>query len=146
MKKLALSASLIATFMLYVFYARPGTSPVYAPPSMTQSGMGGGNMMPPMGHMGTYKDGEYVGKVVDVYYGNLELKAVIHGGRLTDVIRLQEPNDRKTSIDISNSSLPVLIQEAIKAQGANVDTISGATQTSDGFVQSLGDALAKAKI
>lgn len=139
MKKLILSASLIATFMLYVFYARPG-APSASP------------LLPSTIHLsqlfeqkGIYRDGEYLGKVVDVYYGNLELKAIIAGGRLVDVVPLQYPNDRKTSIDISAASLPALKEEAIIAQSAKVDVVSGATQTSEGFVESLGDALAKAK-
>ena len=73
------------------------------------------------------------------------MKAVIAGGKLTDVIFLQFPNDRQTSIDISNHSLPILKQEAITAQSAQVNSVSGATQTAEGFNISLASALALAK-
>lgn len=167
MKKLILSASLITTFMLYVVYGRTESEIGYATPSARKtpptsqivpvqlipttptsppasSPMGGG-MMPPA-HMGMYRDGEYTGSVVDVYYGNVEVKAIIQMGKLADVKFLQYPNDRQTSISISSQALPALRSEAIKAQNANVDVISGATATSEGFVSSLGDALVRAKV
>jgi uncharacterized protein with FMN-binding domain len=92
-----------------------------------------------------YKNGVYTGKVVDVYYGNVEVKAIIWMGQLADVQFLQYPNDRPTSVEISKYSIPLLTTEAIKAQSAAVDVVSGATQTSEGFVASLADALAQAK-
>jgi uncharacterized protein with FMN-binding domain len=125
--------------MLHVVYMRQ-TSTSDQSPFLDASGM-----PQTLEERGIYSDGEYLGKVVDVYYGNIELRAIIQNGRLSDVIPLQYPNDRKTSIDISAASLPILEREAIKSQSADVDIVSGATQTSEGFVQSLGDALAKAK-
>jgi len=158
MKKLLLSASLIAAFMLYVVYVHPElVRDDDAPPPhilsledqaliLMQSGMGSGMMDGmPMEHMMMYKNGEYTGKVVDVYYGNVEVKAIMRMGRLVDVRFLQYPNDRSTSIAISNEVIPALTTEAIKAQSAAVDIISGATQTSEGFMASLADALAQAK-
>ena len=92
-----------------------------------------------------YKDGEYTGAVADAYFGNLQVKAVIRGGKLTDVQFLDFPKDRENSLQISNSSMPILKSEAIQAQSANVDIVSGATQTSVGFQQSLDSALSQAK-
>ena len=67
------------------------------------------------------------------------------GGQLTDVQFLQSPNDQPNSVRINQAAMPLLKQEAISTQSAKVDTISGATQSSGAFVQSLGDALAQAK-
>ncbi len=92
-----------------------------------------------------YKDGEYTGKDTDTIFGKVQVAAVISGGKLVDVKFLHFPNDRTTSINISNTSLPLLKNEAIIAQSANVDIVSGATQTSEGFSQSLAAALALAK-
>jgi uncharacterized protein with FMN-binding domain len=94
---------------------------------------------------GKYRDGSYIGSVADAYYGNVQVKAIISGGKLTDVQVLQYPNDRDTSIQINHQALPYLKQEAIKAQSANVNTISGASDTSGAFRESLGVALAAAK-
>ncbi len=67
------------------------------------------------------------------------------GGKLTNVQILQSPNDRSTSRYINSQALPYLVQEAIQAQSARVNTISGASDTSAAFRESLGVALAAAK-
>ena len=94
---------------------------------------------------GQYRDGSYTGPVADAYYGNVQIRATVSGGKLTDVAFLQYPNDRGTSRAINGQAMPYLIQEAIQAQAANVDIVSGATDTSIAFQQSLGAALAQAK-
>ncbi len=94
---------------------------------------------------GAFKDGTYTGPVTDAYYGNLQVAAVIKGGKLVDVKALQYPSDQGTSREISASSLPKLTQEAISSQSANVNIVSGATQTSEAFQQSLKAALLAAK-
>ena len=92
-----------------------------------------------------FKDGTYTGRVADAFYGNLQVAAVIQGGNLVDVQFLQYPNDRGTSREINGASNPILKQEAIQAQSANVDIVSGATASSQAFQESLGNALAQAK-
>ncbi len=92
-----------------------------------------------------YRNGTYTGNVADAYYGNVQVKVVIQGGKITDVQFLDYPHDRSTSIMINTQAMPYLKQEAIQAQGANVDVVSGATATSGAFNESLASALAKAK-
>ena len=94
---------------------------------------------------GQYKDGTYTGQSADAYYGMVQAQAVISGGKLADIKMLSYPSDRSTSREISSFALPQLISEAITAQSANVDMVSGATDTSQAFRQSLGSALAMAK-
>jgi uncharacterized protein with FMN-binding domain len=96
-------------------------------------------------HTGTYKDGSYTGSVQDAYYGSVLVQAVIRGGKITDVIFLQSPSDNRTSQYINSQAMPVLRQEAIQAQGANVNGVSGASATSPAFIASLTDALNQAK-
>jgi uncharacterized protein with FMN-binding domain len=57
---------------------------------------------------------------------------------------LQYPDAPGHSSQVSETSLPILKQEVIAAQSANVDTVSGATQTSEAFNQSLSSALSQA--
>lgn len=95
--------------------------------------------------VGQFADGTYTGPAVDAYYGLVQVKATVSGGKLTDVAFLQYPNDRSTSREINNQAMPWLTQEAIQAQSASVDIISGATATSEAFIQSLGAALSHAK-
>ena len=92
-----------------------------------------------------YRDGSYDGDSVNAYFGNVQVEAVVNGGKITDVTVLDYPKDRNTSARINNAALPKLVQEAISSQSATVDIVSGATQTSQGFRQSLASALIKAK-
>jgi uncharacterized protein with FMN-binding domain len=94
---------------------------------------------------GQYKDGTYTGSVADAYYGTIQVAAVISGGKLTNVNILQYPNDRGTSVEINQQALPILVREAIAAQSSHVNGVSGASDTSPAFDQSLASALAKAQ-
>jgi uncharacterized protein with FMN-binding domain len=105
--------------------------------------IGGGSSNIPL--RGGYKDGQYVGNSVDVFYGNVQVKAIISAGKIIDVQFLDYPQDRRTSQEIAAMSLPTLRSEAISSQSAQVDIVSGATETSRGFIQSLGSALAQAQ-
>ncbi|MBI5358665.1 FMN-binding protein [Candidatus Amesbacteria bacterium] len=88
-----------------------------------------------------YRDGEYLGPVTDALYGNLQVKAIVKNGLISDVIFLDYPQDRPTSREINTQAMPYLKSEAIAAQSAQVDVITGATQTSKAFIESLTAAL-----
>jgi uncharacterized protein with FMN-binding domain len=105
---------------------------------------GNQNSLPPVAPTQGYKDGQYTGDVVSNNYGDVQVEAIINGGKITDVQFLTYPNHAGHSQEISNYSMPLLKQEAIQAQSARVDIVSGATQTSESFIQSLSSALAKA--
>lgn len=92
-----------------------------------------------------YKDGAYTGPVVNAYYGMMQIQAIIKGGRLAAIRVLQYPNDRRTSIYINRQALPMLRDEVMTAQSANVDIVSGATLSSEAFIRSLGAAMTQAK-
>jgi len=94
---------------------------------------------------GLYVDGTYTGGVADAYYGNVQVEAIVNGGKLADVQFLQYPNTHSTSVYINSQAMPYLKQEAIQAQNASVDIVSGATYTSMAFQQSLASALTQAK-
>ncbi|GCE16798.1 FMN-binding protein [Dictyobacter kobayashii] len=94
---------------------------------------------------GQYKDGSYTGSVADAHWGNIQVKAIIQNGKIKDVQFLQYPNDRNRSVSINSFADPQLTQEAIQAQNNNVDIVTGATDSSEAFIQSLGDALSQAK-
>ena len=91
-----------------------------------------------------YTDGAYTGPVTDAYYGLIQIQAIVQGGRLVGIKVVQYPSDRRTSIAINRQALPMLRDEVVAAQSANVDIISGATLTSEAFIQSLGGALRQA--
>lgn len=150
MKKLLLTAFVIGCFALYSFHQRhEGSSVVIKTPAAatTQSpSSSGGNSGTTTSPATTYKDGQYTGSSADAFYGFIQVEAVISGGKLTDVKFLQTPNDRDTSVMINSQATPILKQEAIQAQSANVSGVSGATDTSQAFVQSLSSALKQAQV
>jgi uncharacterized protein with FMN-binding domain len=94
---------------------------------------------------GRYRDGQYTGDIADAYYGNVQVEAIIQSGEIKDVQFLDYPHDRRTSARINSQAMPWLTTEAIQAQSANVDIISGATLTSEAFALSLQSALKQAK-
>jgi uncharacterized protein with FMN-binding domain len=167
MKKLILSFSVIVVFAFYAILSTSratnqlATEPVSttvsteplasasatpAPPAQAPSTTPTPSTPTTSGQhpLGTFKDGSYTGSVEDVYYGNVQVKATVASGKLSNVVFLQYPNDRNTSVRIAQMAMPVLKSEAIRAQSANVNIVSGATQTSQGFQKSLASALAQA--
>ena len=91
----------------------------------------------------SYKDGTYTGDIVYNGYGDVQVAAVVSGGKITDIQFLQMPSGGHSS-EVTSVASPMLKQEALQAQSANVDIVSGATQTSEAFMQSLQAALTKA--
>ncbi|MDP2655730.1 MAG: FMN-binding protein [bacterium] len=99
----------------------------------------------PAKSLGLYTNGSYTGSAADAYYGTVQVEAIIRSDIIADVQFLQYPSDRSTSRAINGQAMPLLTQEAIAAQSAQVDGVSGATFTSQAFRQSLASALAQAK-
>ena len=160
MKKLLATSFLVGASILYMFF-RPGsaTTPAALGATNAAASTGGGVTGSPASQGGTppptaaapaaaqsgYKDGTYTGSIADAYYGPVEVRATIKSGALSNVSFLLFPNGHQTSVYINEQVMPMLTQEAISAQSANVNGISGATFTSQAFQQSLAVALRKAK-
>jgi len=77
-------------------------------------------------------------------YGPVQVQVTLSGNQIVDVEALLLPNDRSRSQQISAYAGPTLRQEALQAQSARMQTISGATYTSLGYRQSLQAALDQA--
>jgi uncharacterized protein with FMN-binding domain len=86
-----------------------------------------------------------VGPTVATRYGPVQVAVILAGGRLRDVRALQLPSGDGRTNEINSQAGPLLRQEAMSAQSASIDTISGASYTSDGFRQSLQAALDRAR-
>ena len=84
---------------------------------------------------------QFTGTTAQTPYGPVQVQITVQGGRITDVQALQLPNGNFHSQQISAYAGPRLRQEALQAQSANIDTVSGATYTSDGYRQSLQSAI-----
>jgi uncharacterized protein with FMN-binding domain len=71
------------------------------------------------------------------------VQVTVQGGKITDVQFLSHPTGNHSD-RINAQAVPILTQEAIAAQSANVQVVSGATLTSGAFMQSLQSALSQA--
>ena len=80
------------------------------------------------------------GSPVDDGYGVVQVQVKISAGKIVDVTTLSLPQDGHSS-RINSFAVPQLRQEVLRAQSANVDTVSGATLTSEAYAQSLQAAL-----
>jgi uncharacterized protein with FMN-binding domain len=84
------------------------------------------------------------GDVAQTRWGPVQVQISVAGGRITDVSVVQYPNNNPRDQEINAYALPILVQETTSAQSAKIDMVSGATVTSEGYLQSLQSALDQA--
>jgi uncharacterized protein with FMN-binding domain len=89
----------------------------------------------------TYADGTYTGDAASTRWGDVQVSLTIADGSLADIQFITYPDGDTRSAQINAQATGMLIQEAIQAQSADVQVISGATFTSQAFMQSLDSAL-----
>jgi uncharacterized protein with FMN-binding domain len=83
------------------------------------------------------------GDPFDNRYGTVQVQVTLQGNTITGVTTLQMPNSHQRSVEISQQAEPLLLQEVLQAQSAQIDILSGATYTSQSYAQSLQSALDK---
>lgn len=88
--------------------------------------------------------GTVTGEEAQTQWGPVQVAVTVAGGRVSDVRVVEYPDDNPRDAEINSYALPILIDETIQAQSADIDMVSGATVTSEGYVQSLQSALDKA--
>ncbi|MER6490455.1 FMN-binding protein [Streptomyces griseorubiginosus] len=81
------------------------------------------------------------GDTIQTRWGPVQVRVTIKDGRLTEVTAVSYPSDNPRDQEINSYALPRLRTEALTAQSADIDTVSGATYTSEGYRQSLQSAL-----
>jgi uncharacterized protein with FMN-binding domain len=85
------------------------------------------------------------GDVASTQWGPVQVQLTLQNGKITDVNVVQYPNGNHRDVEINDYALPILIDETKQAQSAQIDMVSGATVTSDGYIRSLQSALDQAK-
>jgi uncharacterized protein with FMN-binding domain len=88
----------------------------------------------------------YTGGVADTRWGPVQVEITVQGGKITQSKAVQYPQNNDRDVMINNYALPILDQETVQKQTASIDTISGATVTSDGYLQSLQSAIDQAHL
>ncbi|MBU1586495.1 MAG: FMN-binding protein [Actinobacteria bacterium] len=89
-------------------------------------------------------DGTYTGSSVNTRFGSVQVSVTIANGAITDVTALHLTDADGRSVQISNRAAPMLRDEVIASQSANVSTVGGATYTSDAYLTSVQSALDQA--
>jgi uncharacterized protein with FMN-binding domain len=139
MKKLLLSALTVVAFVAYAIFQRETGGAIGAPNGTGTSTTVVG------GVSGTsYANGKYVGSVANTSWGNVQVQVVIDNNRIASVSTVQYPQDRPLSAKINQVAIPMLEQEAVHMQSAQVALVTGATVTAEGFIESLKNALTQA--
>ncbi len=119
--------------------APPAGSSAAAAPS-TASGSAGS------GSSGSAQSGAIAGDAVMTRYGAVQVQITVSGGKITAADVLQVPNQDRRDQMINGQAVPILDREAVAAQSSRIDSVSGATYTSDGYIQSLQSAIDKAHL
>jgi uncharacterized protein with FMN-binding domain len=88
-------------------------------------------------------DGTVTGSNVPTKFGDVQVSVTFKAGRIADVQYLKLPFDRQRSQYISQTAAPILRSEVLSAQSAQINIVSGATYTSEGWANSVASALAK---
>ena len=98
------------------------------------------------GSTGSTASGTYKGTAVQTRFGPVQVQITVANGKITDVTALQLTNTDRKSIQISNRAAPLLRSKVLAAQSADVQTVSGATITSDAYLTSLQAAIDAANL
>ena len=88
----------------------------------------------------------YTGDSVDTRWGPVQVQITVDNGTITTAEAVVYPNGNREDQQINSYALPVLGQEAVQSQSADIDMVSGATVTSQGYLSSLQSAIDKANL
>ncbi|MBK8757593.1 MAG: FMN-binding protein [Actinomycetales bacterium] len=126
-----------------------GTQPK-APGSSGSSGSAGssgnGGSAGTGGSAGSASGTAIAGSAVPTRFGNVQVQITVADGKITGASVLQIPNRDRHDIQINNRAVPILNQEVVAAQSADIDMVSGATVTSVAYIQSLQSAIDRANL
>jgi uncharacterized protein with FMN-binding domain len=143
----ALLVTVVVTVLLVNFKSRPalsiGTTSAPRPVAASPPSKGRSHPSAPKKKTAA-KPRTIVGPVVSTQYGPVQVAATVSGSKLQNVRALVLPSGDGRTNEISAAVGPLLQQEAMAAQNAQINTISGASYTSDGYRRSLQAALDRA--
>ncbi len=115
--------------------AQPATSPE---PATGSSAAGGSSS--------SDGDGSFTGPEVNTQWGVVQVQITVASGKITRAQAVQFPQNNPRDQEINSYAVPQLNSEVVATQSASIDAVSGATVTSDGYIQSLQSAVDKANL
>lgn len=132
---MAATAGVVGLVMLYPTSTNRSTAPRRP-----------GQPLAPAGVVAAPKAGAVTTSVVngssaDTAYGPVQVQLRVRSGKVVTVTAIDYPQGSGRDQEINSYAIPILNREAVAAQSAQIDTVSGATYTSDGYRTSLQAAL-----
>lgn len=139
----ALMGTVTGLVLLFSYHTsrNEGSSAVATAPAVGGAAASGSSAAAPRGSAAS---GTYTGASVMTRWGAVQVEITVADGKITAVEAVEYPQQNPRDRQINASALPVLAQEATQAQSADIDVVSGATVTSEGYIQSLQSALDQA--
>jgi uncharacterized protein with FMN-binding domain len=123
----------------------PPSTPASGSPTPAGASSGGGATATQAATAAAGTTRTYTGAAMQNRFGTVQATLVVTGNRITDVI-ITAPQDNGRSAYINSQAVPILRSETLQAQSANVNSVSGATYTSESYIGSLQDALVQAHL
>uniref|UniRef100_A0AAU3HU05 FMN-binding protein n=1 Tax=Streptomyces sp. NBC_01393 TaxID=2903851 RepID=A0AAU3HU05_9ACTN len=150
LRRVTLAAAATVTGFVLLLSLKPHTAPTAAdaassagrsPSSSSSSGSSSGNSSGASGGSKSTGTGTVTGDSVQTRWGPVQVRITLKDGKITESTAVVYPSDNPRDQEINGYALPELRRETLAAQSAQIDSVSGATYTSDGYRQSLQSAL-----
>ncbi|MGW5740521.1 FMN-binding protein [Amycolatopsis sp. NPDC003861] len=141
MRRIAIAAAATVSVVVLLFSYRTSTDATPVATGRTQPSR---TASPPTASSGSAGDGTFTGDAADTRYGPVRVRITVAGGRITAADAIDYPQESGRDVRINSEAVPALNQEVLRAQSAQIDTVSGATYTSEGYQQSLQSAIDQA--
>lgn len=135
-------SALVLLFSYRTSTMGPGGEAVATAPGPTGGGTSGsGTGTSGSAHGGASAGGSFDGSVAQTRWGPVQVRITVSNRRITAVDALQVPSGNFRDQRINQHAVPILHRETLQAQSAQIDSVSGATITSDGYRESLQAAI-----
>lgn len=142
LRRIVLASAVTASGLVMLLALKPHTAPAIAvAPAPAASSSSGANSGTGSGGSAATGTKTVTGDTAQTQWGPVQVRITVKNGKITDVTAVQSPSDNPRDQEINSYALPELRSETLAAQSAKIDTVSGATYTSDGYRQSLQSAL-----
>jgi uncharacterized protein with FMN-binding domain len=139
---IAFAATVSVVVLLFSYRTSTDATPVAAGRPVGRTQPSRTTAAPPAS--GTAGTGTFTGDAADTRYGPVQVRITVAGGRITDAEAIEYPQESGRDVRINSEAVPELNQETLQVQSAQIDTVSGATYTSEGYQQSLQSAIDQA--
>ncbi|WP_239405288.1 FMN-binding protein [Frankia sp. Cj3] len=134
---LAVASTVAGLVLLFSYRTSTSTSTGMAATAVTSSGGSSGD-----GSSGVSSGSTTLtGSEVNTRWGVVQVQITVNAGRIVNAGTVQVPDHNPRDVEINRVAVPILNSEAVAAQNAKIDVVSGATVTSDGYIRSLQSAI-----